>query len=52
MKVGASFFCQNYFRAEKPDWQIYREDLELADMSSRSASIQSGRLNITSHPIR
>ncbi|MBV8360855.1 MAG: LLM class flavin-dependent oxidoreductase, partial [Deltaproteobacteria bacterium] len=32
MKVGASFFCQNYFRAEKPDWQIYREDLELADM--------------------
>jgi alkanesulfonate monooxygenase SsuD/methylene tetrahydromethanopterin reductase-like flavin-dependent oxidoreductase (luciferase family) len=32
MKVGASFFCQNYFRAEKPDWQIYREDLALADM--------------------
>src|SRR5216684_542887 len=32
MKVGASFFCQNYFRAEKPDWEVYREDLKLADM--------------------
>jgi alkanesulfonate monooxygenase SsuD/methylene tetrahydromethanopterin reductase-like flavin-dependent oxidoreductase (luciferase family) len=32
MKVGASFFFQNYFRAEKPDWEIYREDLALADM--------------------
>jgi alkanesulfonate monooxygenase SsuD/methylene tetrahydromethanopterin reductase-like flavin-dependent oxidoreductase (luciferase family) len=32
MKVGASFFCQNYFRAEKPDWEVYREDLRLADM--------------------
>src|SRR5216684_8744448 len=32
MKVGASFFCQNYFRAQKPDWEIYREDLTLADM--------------------
>jgi alkanesulfonate monooxygenase SsuD/methylene tetrahydromethanopterin reductase-like flavin-dependent oxidoreductase (luciferase family) len=32
MKVGASFFCQNYFRAQKPDWEIYREDLALADM--------------------
>ncbi|MDO8434382.1 MAG: LLM class flavin-dependent oxidoreductase [Candidatus Binatus sp.] len=32
MKVGASFFFQNYFRAEKPDWEIYREDLELAEM--------------------
>jgi alkanesulfonate monooxygenase SsuD/methylene tetrahydromethanopterin reductase-like flavin-dependent oxidoreductase (luciferase family) len=31
MKIGASFFCQNYFRAEKPDWEIYREDLRLAD---------------------
>jgi alkanesulfonate monooxygenase SsuD/methylene tetrahydromethanopterin reductase-like flavin-dependent oxidoreductase (luciferase family) len=32
MKVGASFFCQNYFRSEKADWEIYREDLKLADM--------------------
>jgi alkanesulfonate monooxygenase SsuD/methylene tetrahydromethanopterin reductase-like flavin-dependent oxidoreductase (luciferase family) len=32
MKVGASFFCQNYFREQKPDWEIYREDLALADM--------------------
>jgi alkanesulfonate monooxygenase SsuD/methylene tetrahydromethanopterin reductase-like flavin-dependent oxidoreductase (luciferase family) len=32
MKVGASFFFQNYFRAQKPDWEIYREDLALAEM--------------------
>jgi alkanesulfonate monooxygenase SsuD/methylene tetrahydromethanopterin reductase-like flavin-dependent oxidoreductase (luciferase family) len=32
MKVGASFFCQNYFRAQKPDWQVYQDDLTLADM--------------------
>lgn len=32
MKVGASFFCQNYFRAQKPDHDIYREDLALAEM--------------------
>ncbi len=32
MKVGASFFFQNFFRAQKPDWEIYREDLTLADM--------------------
>ncbi|HVA68124.1 MAG TPA: LLM class flavin-dependent oxidoreductase [Candidatus Binataceae bacterium] len=32
MKVGASFFFQNYFRAQKPDWEIYREDMTLADM--------------------
>ncbi|HKV54545.1 MAG TPA: LLM class flavin-dependent oxidoreductase [Candidatus Binataceae bacterium] len=32
MKVGVSFFCQNYFRAERPDYEIYREDLKLADM--------------------
>jgi alkanesulfonate monooxygenase SsuD/methylene tetrahydromethanopterin reductase-like flavin-dependent oxidoreductase (luciferase family) len=32
MKVGASFFCQNFFRSQKPDWEIYREDLTLADM--------------------
>ena len=32
MKVGASFFFQNYFRAQKPDWQIYDEDMALADM--------------------
>lgn len=32
MKVGASFFCQNYFRSEKPDYEIYREDLRLADL--------------------
>jgi alkanesulfonate monooxygenase SsuD/methylene tetrahydromethanopterin reductase-like flavin-dependent oxidoreductase (luciferase family) len=32
MKVGVSFFCQNYFRAQKPDYELYREDLKLADM--------------------
>ncbi len=32
MKVGASFFFQNYFRAQKPDWEVYQEDLKLADM--------------------
>ncbi|MGH7986915.1 MAG: LLM class flavin-dependent oxidoreductase [Candidatus Binataceae bacterium] len=32
MKVGVSFFCQNFFRAEKPDYAVYREDLKLADM--------------------
>jgi len=32
MKVGASFFFQNYFRAQKPDWQVYQDDLTLADM--------------------
>src|SRR5271154_6886167 len=32
MKVGVSFFCQNYFRAQKPDHELYREDLKLADM--------------------
>lgn len=32
MKVGASFFCQNFFREQKPDWEIYKEDLALADM--------------------
>jgi alkanesulfonate monooxygenase SsuD/methylene tetrahydromethanopterin reductase-like flavin-dependent oxidoreductase (luciferase family) len=32
MKVGASFFFQNYFRAQKPDWEIYQEDLALAEM--------------------
>jgi alkanesulfonate monooxygenase SsuD/methylene tetrahydromethanopterin reductase-like flavin-dependent oxidoreductase (luciferase family) len=32
MKVGASFFFQNYFRAQKQDWEIYQEDLALAEM--------------------
>ncbi|HUA34450.1 MAG TPA: LLM class flavin-dependent oxidoreductase [Candidatus Binataceae bacterium] len=32
MKLGASIIFQNYFRGEKPDWQIYEEDLALADM--------------------
>jgi alkanesulfonate monooxygenase SsuD/methylene tetrahydromethanopterin reductase-like flavin-dependent oxidoreductase (luciferase family) len=32
MKLGASIIFQNYFRAEKPDWQIYEEDLALAEM--------------------
>jgi alkanesulfonate monooxygenase SsuD/methylene tetrahydromethanopterin reductase-like flavin-dependent oxidoreductase (luciferase family) len=32
MKVGASFFFQNYFRAQKADWEIYQEDLALAEM--------------------
>jgi len=32
MKIGASFFCQNYFRSQKPDWQVYQDDLSLADM--------------------
>jgi alkanesulfonate monooxygenase SsuD/methylene tetrahydromethanopterin reductase-like flavin-dependent oxidoreductase (luciferase family) len=32
MKVGASFFCQNYFREQKPDHEIYRDELILADM--------------------
>ena len=32
MKLGASIIFQNYFRAEKPDWQLYEEDLALAEM--------------------
>src|SRR5947208_1269514 len=32
MKLGASIIFQNYFREEKPDWQLYEEDLALADM--------------------
>jgi alkanesulfonate monooxygenase SsuD/methylene tetrahydromethanopterin reductase-like flavin-dependent oxidoreductase (luciferase family) len=32
MKVGASFFFQNYFRAQKADWEIYQEDMALAEM--------------------
>jgi alkanesulfonate monooxygenase SsuD/methylene tetrahydromethanopterin reductase-like flavin-dependent oxidoreductase (luciferase family) len=32
MKIGASFFFQNYFRSQKPDWQVYQDDLTLADM--------------------
>ena len=30
--LGASIIFQNYFRAEKPDWQIYEEDLAFAEM--------------------
>src|SRR6266851_332879 len=33
MKVGASFFFQNYFREQKPDSEIYQEDLALAEMA-------------------
>lgn len=32
MKLGASIIFQNYFRAEKADWQLYSEDLALAEM--------------------
>src|SRR5215813_13275408 len=32
MKVGASIFCQNFYRTQVPDPDIYREDLALADM--------------------
>ena len=32
MKLGAAIIFQNYFREEKPDWQIYEEDLALAEM--------------------
>jgi len=32
MKLGASIIFQNYFRAQKPDWQLYEEDLALAEM--------------------
>ncbi|HZP46456.1 MAG TPA: LLM class flavin-dependent oxidoreductase [Candidatus Binataceae bacterium] len=32
MKVGASFFCQNYYKAQKPDYEIYAEDLKLAEL--------------------
>ena len=33
MKVGASIFCQNFFRTQRPDPDIYREDLALADLA-------------------
>jgi alkanesulfonate monooxygenase SsuD/methylene tetrahydromethanopterin reductase-like flavin-dependent oxidoreductase (luciferase family) len=32
MKVGVSLFFQNYFKAERPDREVYREDLALADL--------------------
>ena len=33
MKVGASIFCQNFYRTQVPDPDIYREDLALADLA-------------------
>jgi alkanesulfonate monooxygenase SsuD/methylene tetrahydromethanopterin reductase-like flavin-dependent oxidoreductase (luciferase family) len=33
MKVGASIFCQNFFKTQVPDPDIYREDLALADLA-------------------
>ena len=32
MKVGVSIFCQNFFKAQRPDDEIYREDLALSDL--------------------
>src|SRR5262249_39665558 len=34
-KLGAAIIFQNYFRAPKPDWQLYEEDLALAEMVER-----------------
>jgi hypothetical protein len=31
MKVGMSVFCQNYHQAERPDHEVYRDDLALAE---------------------
>ncbi len=33
MKVGVSIFCQNYYKAERPDHEIYRDDLALAELA-------------------
>jgi alkanesulfonate monooxygenase SsuD/methylene tetrahydromethanopterin reductase-like flavin-dependent oxidoreductase (luciferase family) len=33
MKVGASIFCQNFYRTQRPDPDIYREDLAIADLA-------------------
>ena len=33
MKVGMSVFCQNYYQAERPDHEVYRDDLALAELA-------------------
>jgi len=33
MKVGVSIFCQNYYKAERPDYEVYRDDLALAELA-------------------
>jgi len=33
MKVGASVFCQNFYRTQRPDPDIYREDLAIAELA-------------------
>jgi alkanesulfonate monooxygenase SsuD/methylene tetrahydromethanopterin reductase-like flavin-dependent oxidoreductase (luciferase family) len=33
MKVGASVFCQNFYRTQRPDHEIYREDLAIAELA-------------------
>ena len=32
MQFGGSLICQNYFRSPRPDYEIYEEDLALAEM--------------------
>jgi alkanesulfonate monooxygenase SsuD/methylene tetrahydromethanopterin reductase-like flavin-dependent oxidoreductase (luciferase family) len=32
MKVGASIFCQNFYRTQRPDHEVYRDDLALAEL--------------------
>ena len=33
MKVGASVFCQNFYRTQRPDHEIYHEDLAIAELA-------------------
>jgi alkanesulfonate monooxygenase SsuD/methylene tetrahydromethanopterin reductase-like flavin-dependent oxidoreductase (luciferase family) len=32
MKVGGAIVCQNFFKSQKPDHEIYRDELRLAEM--------------------
>ncbi len=33
MKVGVSLFCQNFYKTQKPDHEVYHEDLAIADLA-------------------